>query len=273
MADCAHFLVANKRSKGPREAIKMNQYPQDRPAGYPPPESYPPQGPPTAGYPQSGFPPPGFYGITPAPPEPPKKKHTLRTIVLSVLGTLLIVVVLLGFVGANTTPTPAPASSRPVPTQQAPTPQAAPVPVVPAPTQTVPENPQSSWGASQFDRYVVLESGLQVIASAPENFTPSATSAGNSGVRAFSTEITVRNGTSQPLNPSMISVNASVNGQQAESVFDSAQDIGLPTTTVLPGRSVTYRAAFSSPVDHGAVQVDVSPGFDNGTASFEGSTL
>jgi len=253
---------------------------QDRPAGYPPPGSYPPQYPPTQGYPQSGFPPPEFYGITPAPQPPPKKPRRVLTIVLSVLATLVLVLIALYTIGTNSTPAPTPASSRPVPTQQAPTPQAA--PVLPAPTQapapttqaptTVPED-TSSYDSTQFGRPAVLSNGLQVQVSAPQGFTPSDTAAGNSGVRAFVTEITVRNGTAQPLNPSMISASASVDGQEAGSVYDSAQDIGLPTTNVLPGRSVTYRAVFSSPVEHGAVQVDVSPGFSNGTASFTGSNL
>ena len=250
---------------------------QDRPAGYPPPETYPPQYPPTQGYPQSGFPQPGFYGITPAPQPPPKKPRRVLTIVASVFVTLVLVLIALAVIGSAMTPTSSgPAPSRPVPTQQAP--QAA--PVVPAPTQapttqaptTVPDT-SSSYDSTQFGRPAVLSNGVQVQVSAPQGFTPSGTAAGNSGVRAFVTEITVRNGTAQPLNPSMISASASVNGQEAGSVYDSAQDIGLPTTNVLPGRSVTYRAVFSSPVEHGAVQVDVSPGFSNGTASFTGSDL
>jgi len=258
----------------------MNQ--QDRPAGYPPPESYPPQYPPTQGYPQSGFPPPSFYGITPAPQPPPKKPRRVLTIVASVFVTLVLVLIALAVIGSTMTPTSSgPAPSRPVPTQQAPAPQVTPAPVVPAPvvpapTQaptTVAPDTSSSYDSTRFGRSAVVGNGLQVQAGIPESFTPSATAAGNSGVRAFVTEITVRNGTGQALNPSMITASASVNGQEAGSVFDSAQDIGLPTTIILPGHSVTYRAVFSSPVEHGAVQVDVSPGFSNGTASFTGTDL
>jgi hypothetical protein len=227
---------------------------QDPPAGYPPPESYPPQYPTVPWY-------------TPAPPEPPKKPRRFLTIVLSVLGTLLVLILAAAAFGQGNTTTPTPTVA---PTEQAPAPAA------PAPTQaptTVPQDTQAQppYGASEFDRYVVTGNDMTVYASTPQEFSPSATAAGNTGVRAFATDITVRNGTGQPLNPAMISVNASVDGQEAENVFDSAQNVGLPTTTVLPGRSVTYRAVFSSPVENGPVQVDVTA--VTSTATFYAQTL
>ena len=242
----------------------MNQ--QDPPAGL----GYPP--PPTQ-YPTQGYPPPGFYGYTPAPPPPPKKTHRVRTIVLSVFATLVVVFIALVLIGSamNSAPTPT-RSTAPVPTQQAPAPAA------PAPTQaptTVPQNTQDAqprpYGASDFGSYVETDNDMTVFVSTPQDFSPSATSAGYAGLRAFATDVTVRNGTGQPLNPMMINVNASVDGQEAESVFDSAQGIGLPTTTILPGRSVTYRAVFSSPVEHGQVQVDVTT--VTSTATFTGHNL
>jgi len=255
-------------------------YPQNSPPaglGYPPPgQEFS-----TQGYPPPGYPPPGYYQQA---PEPPKKKVTGKRIVLRVVMTLVTLfaafcafaLIVSAFSGSSAAPVPA---SRSVPTQQAPAPQAAPtqVPAPVAPTQTqtaptVPIAPETTSDATQFGRSAMVGNGLQVQAGIPQAFTPSATAAGSNGTRAFVTEITVRNGTGQALNPTMISVNASVNGQEASSVFDSAQGIGLPTTTVLPGHSVTYRAAFSSPVDHGAVQVDVSPGL-TGTASFTGTDL
>lgn len=262
--------------------------PYDPPAGL----GYPPLGQEfsTQGYPPPGYgPPSGYY---PPPPEPPKKV-TGKRIVLRIVMTLVTLfaafcafaLTVSAFSGSSAAP--APTTHRSVPTQQAPAPQAAPTQVpapvaptqVPAPTQapttqapTVPIAPEMTSDSTQFGRSAVVGNGLQVQAGIPQAFTPSATAAGSNGTRAFVTEITVRNGTGQALNPTMISVNASVNGQGASSVFDSTQGIGLPTTTVLPGHSVTYRAAFSSPVDHGAVQVDVSPGL-TGTASFTGTDL
>lgn len=66
-------------------------------------------------------------------------------------------------------------------------------------------------------------------------------------------------------------MSASVDGQEAAAVFDSAKKIsGAPNTTVQPGKSTTYTLAFSAPVESGDLQVDVRPGFVLDAATFTG---
>ena len=68
--------------------------------------------------------------------------------------------------------------------------------------------------------------------------------------------VTVTNGSKEPVNPMLINLQATSGQQQAEAIFDSEQGIDLPTADVLPGRSTTYKAAFSNPSAPFTMQVN-----------------
>lgn len=125
-------------------------------------------------------------------------------------------------------------------------------------------------GAAPFGETVVYEDGLEVSISAPEPFTPSEAAAGGenhpSHVRF---DVTVTNGTDAPYEPVLIYLSASSAGAEGDQIFDFANGLeGGPTTTVLPGESVTFPAAFgvNDPAD---VLVQLAPGmFDYDDALF-----
>lgn len=106
--------------------------------------------------------------------------------------------------------------------------------------------------------------GIQATAGKPQIFKPSKTSTTTAGaVRYVTLEISIANGTTANYDSSSTVVNASVNGEAADRVFDSASKVGgPPQTELLPGRVATFRVAFAvmtkDPVEF---QVEIGPGY------------
>jgi hypothetical protein len=108
--------------------------------------------------------------------------------------------------------------------------------------------------------------GHAVTVSEPKPFTPSATAATDDSSRYLVVTIVIKNGSTKEFKPGGTTLNASADGVAAGRVFDSKNKItSEPSTTVLPGKSVTYRAVLgvqsAGPAD---LQVDVSPSFGIG---------
>lgn len=116
----------------------------------------------------------------------------------------------------------------------------------PAPEPQPEPEPTATDGVLAFGDAFVYDNGDAVTVSAPAEFSPSEWSFGGEGFpRHLRFEITFTNGSDEPFDPSMFSVTASSAGIEADSVFDSEQGIeGAPTTSVLPGASVTFVYAF-----------------------------
>jgi Mycobacterium membrane protein len=137
------------------------------PQGYPPPSA-------TSPVPPAGMPAPvwdpnlgQWVYYTPAPQ--PKKSHRVRTIVLSVLGTLLVLVLASAAFGQGNATTPAPSAAQQAP-QAAPT--QVPAPVAPAPTTHA---PTYSNGVPQLAPHTVT---YEVTGTGPVSVTYSTTDYG-----------------------------------------------------------------------------------------------
>ena len=86
--------------------------------------------------------------------------------------------------------------------------------------------------------------GLEVTVTPPESFEPGRYSAGGEkSPEHVRLEITLKNGTDEPFDPSMLYATVTSGGAEGEEVFDDGLE-GAPMTTVLPGKSVTYPVGF-----------------------------
>lgn len=86
--------------------------------------------------------------------------------------------------------------------------------------------------------------GLEVTVSAPESFTPGRYAAGGEGsAEHVRFEVTLKNGTDEAFDPSMLYATVTSGGVEGEEIFDDGLD-GAPMTTLLPGKSVTYPVGF-----------------------------
>jgi Domain of unknown function (DUF4352) len=109
-----------------------------------------------------------------------------------------------------------------------------------------------------------------------QRFTPSDTAAGTHpgqvGVKV-TVKITNNSGKQFDLSLVEVKVKSGDNGTQADSIFDSANNLGLGFEgSVAPGHSATATYGFSVPPgDLGKIDVDVTPGFDYNAGIFEGS--
>jgi hypothetical protein len=69
---------------------------------------------------------------------------------------------------------------------------------------------------------------------------------------------------------SSVLLDASLDGRPAGQVFDSAQGMSMPTTSLLPGRDAMFTAAFSLPAASGELRVEVTPELGADRASITG---
>lgn len=88
--------------------------------------------------------------------------------------------------------------------------------------------------------------GLAVTISEPADFAPSEYAAGQvEGEPALSYDVTVTNGTDEDVEAVAINLTVSSAGKQASPIFDSAGGTDMPTATILPGKSLTWKVAYS----------------------------
>jgi hypothetical protein len=115
--------------------------------------------------------------------------------------------------------------------------------------------------ALAFGDIAAFEDGLEVGASAPAPFTPAEWASGGDGFTQFvRIDITLTNGTAEAFDPTLTYVTLSSAGAEGSEVFDSGNGIvGGPTTSLLPGQSVTFPVVFgvNDPAD---LTLEVSPG-------------
>jgi hypothetical protein len=128
-----------------------------------------------------------------------------------------------------------------------------------------------STGVAAFGQRVTFDDGVAVEVTAPQAFTPSRYAIGNERDRAVSFEVTIINGSDQPLDAVTTTVRATHAGRDAPVVFDSQKGMsGTPQGTVLPGKSITFPVAVSIGKDAADLQIDVTPGFIRDPAIFSG---
>jgi hypothetical protein len=122
-----------------------------------------------------------------------------------------------------------------------------------------------------FGQRVTFDDGVAVELTAPQAFQPSRSAAGADRDRAVTAEVTVVNGSGQPLDAVMVMVRATHGGREAPQIFDSAKGIGgAALGTVLPGKTITFPVAFSVGEGPAELQVEVNPNFLGDPAIFIG---
>jgi hypothetical protein len=144
----------------------------------------------------------------------------------------------------------------------------------PAPVATAPAaggGPAAPAGVAAFGQRVTFDDGVAVEVTTPQAFTPGSHAFGNERDRAVSFEITIVNGSDEPLETVAATVRATHSGRDAPLVFDLQHGMkGPPQVTVLPGKSITFPVAVSIGTDVADLQIDVSPGFVGDPAIFSG---
>jgi hypothetical protein len=129
----------------------------------------------------------------------------------------------------------------------------------------------ASTGVAAFGQRVTFDDGVAVEVTTPQAFVPSRYAAGNDRERAVSFEVTIINGSDQPLDAVAAFVRATHAGRDAPLIFDSEKGVnGAAQGTVLPGKSITFPIAVSIGKDVAELQIDVSPGFVGDPAIFSG---
>jgi Protein of unknown function (DUF2510)/Domain of unknown function (DUF4190) len=122
---------------------------------------------------------------------------------------------------------------------------------------------------------VTYEDGLQVAVPGIERFEPTEFAVGHTaGNVALMVTVTVTNGTAQPADMTLTTVNlaSGESGRIAEQIYDDNVGVGFEGQ-VPPDRNATATFGFSvAPDDLGTVDVTVSPGFlDYSDAIFQGA--
>ncbi|CCH87978.1 exported protein of unknown function [Modestobacter italicus] len=127
----------------------------------------------------------------------------------------------------------------------------------------------SASSVGKFGQTFTYTDGLEVAVAPPEDFQPSDSAAGNTpGKAAVTLSITITNGTSANYDPAIFSASVQSGTSPEEQIYDSANGIaGAPSTTLLPGRSVTFEVAFTA-TDPGDLVVEVTPGFEYNSSIF-----
>jgi hypothetical protein len=122
---------------------------------------------------------------------------------------------------------------------------------------------------------VSLPEGVVVAASKATKFKPASTAAGHTrGNTAFLVSITIENKGAEPLDLSLVTVEATVGkeGDRAEPVFDFEKKIDSSfRSKIASGRKQTAKFVWSTESkDLSLISLTVSPNLTEGTALFEG---
>ncbi|MGO3152399.1 MAG: hypothetical protein ACTIJJ_07235 [Galactobacter sp.] len=114
--------------------------------------------------------------------------------------------------------------------------------------------------APTFGDAYEFKSGLKAAVSEPEEFTPGeyAMIDDPDAGTALAFTLTFTNGTDEPYDPSMFDVTVSSAGAEAEKVYDSDSIGDEPTTSVQPGKSVSFKVGFIIK-DPNDITMDLSP--------------
>ena len=220
----------------------------------------------------------------PGPSQPPvKKRHTLRNTVLVVTTTFVVFAGGCAAVLANglneatkestATKTEASATaSQPSESQTSASPADPPASAEPtaAPTD---EDRVAKVGATQWFEY---SDGMKVQVTSLKRFRISQYAAGGKpGDVGVIATVTLQNGSTNTFDTGLVDVKlaSGPNGDQAESVFDTDQNLGGGFEgSILPGKKKTARYGFAIPKANvsSTLQLEVAPGWDYEGSHFEG---
>jgi hypothetical protein len=216
------------------------------------------------------------------PPNAPKRRRVLRNIVIALSAGFVLIVggcvaVLASGVNEATKETSAtkaeapPSSSQPSSNPSSPDSEP---PATAEPTTTpTDEDRVAKVGASDWFDY---SDGMKVQVTSLKRFRISQYAAGGKpGDVGVIVTVTLQNGSSSTFDTSLVDVKlaSGPNGDQAESVFDSDQNLGGGFEgSILPGKKKTARYGFAIPRAHvsSTLQLEVAPGWDYEGSHFEG---
>jgi hypothetical protein len=137
--------------------------------------------------------------------------------------------------------------------------------------QPAAEAPAASTTAA-FGERVTFDDGVVVEVTAPQPYKPSRYAAGHDRDRAVKFDVTVTNGSDEPLEAVTVMTSATHGGRQVSPIYDSANGGSEnPAGTILPGKSMTFSVALSLAKDPAELQVEVRPGFIGEPAIFTGN--
>ena len=111
-----------------------------------------------------------------------------------------------------------------------------------------------------FGETVTYDDGLSVTVSEPTQINPGEY-AYPEVAEATQFTITIVNGSDAPFDPSFAYANVQSSNVEAEEVFSDTLG-GPPSTTVLPGRETTYKAAFAT-ADPSDIVFQLAPTWDH----------
>ena len=197
------------------------------------------------------------------------------TIFIPTLGALALSLSACGVIGGAPTTSTTTGSNRPQPSVTTVT-QTTTATAEPGGTQTVepvdePDRETSLTGTDpgilKLGSSFTYSDGLQLTLSKPTQFTPSEWAAPSSDPGLIFT-VTMMNGTGAKFDPTLSSITAQIGNEEAEQIFDSENGLdGGPSTSILPGREVTYKAAFVG-TDTKNLVVEIAPDWDHGALTF-----
>jgi len=109
-----------------------------------------------------------------------------------------------------------------------------------------PDSTAPAAASPHFGDTYTWKSGVAVTISAPQPFTPSASSYGQvAGYTNLEFSVTLVNNSSNSVNAMLMSTSVLSGGKDGPSIFDSSQNIGPVTTDIPAGKSLQWDIAFS----------------------------
>ena len=219
------------------------------------------------------------------PPEPPvKKRHTVRNIVIGVTAVFVVFAGGCAAVLANgiseatnestATKAEAPAATATSPTSVPAEPPATSESTAPTPARSTDEDRVAKVGATQWFEY---SDGMKVQVTSLKRYRISQYAAGGKpGDVGVIVTVTLQNGSTNTFDTGLVDVKlaSGPNGDQAESVFDTDQNLGGGFEgSILPGKKKTARYGFAIPKANASstLQIEIAPGWDYEGSHFEGT--
>jgi hypothetical protein len=123
-------------------------------------------------------------------------------------------------------------------------------------------------GIYAFDEIASYPNGISISVSSPADYVPTELAAGMvGGHKNVVVNLTLTNNSEEKYEP-LVYNTASSGGIEAPRVFDASNNITFaPTTTVLPGQSITWQEAYSV-ADPANITLEASIGFEYDAAIY-----
>jgi hypothetical protein len=136
------------------------------------------------------------------------------------------------------------------------------------PSDAPPSSDSSEARTARFGETFTYKDGLQVTIGKPRKFTPSEYAGAKKAVVYLRFKVTLKNGTAKRFEPTIVSGTMSSAGKECEEIFDTDNGLdGSPSTTLLPGRVVSYSMGFGVS-DQRDLVLEFTPDFDHDAAVF-----